>query len=90
MSKFVVFGETIMNVDKISAVWIIDNHAVCQDIKGLSGLYSVQFEIDCGGTTHTTYMAGYPTKEAAREALGRVFSTLKDMEFELVKEGGQE
>lgn len=80
MSKFIVVGNTIMNVDRIGAVWIEDNIAVTRrPIGGLNGAYSVLFEIDCGAHTHTTYMTGYPTREAANKFIKEVFDALKDV-----------
>lgn len=76
MSKFIIVGETIMNVNRIGAVYIVDNLTVDRHISGLTGAYSVQFEIDCGATTHTTYMTGYQTREAANEFLTKIFDAL--------------
>ena len=76
MSKFIIVGETIMNVNRIGAVYIVDNLTVDRHISGLTGAYSVQFEIDCGANTHITYMTGYQTREAANEFLTKMFDAL--------------
>lgn len=76
MSKFIIVGETIMNVDRIGAVHIVDNLTVDRNISGITESYSVQFEIDCGANTHHTYMTGYPTREAANEFLTKMFDAL--------------
>lgn len=76
MRKFIIVGETIMNIDRIGAVYIVDNLTVDRHISDLTGAYSVQFEIDCGANTHYTYMTGYQTREAANEFLTKMFDTL--------------
>lgn len=76
MRKFIIVGETIINIDRIGAAYIVDNLTVDRHISGLTGSYSVQIEIDCGAHTHTTYMTGYQTREAANEFLTKMFDTL--------------
>ncbi len=65
-----------MNIDRIGAVYIVDNLTVDRHFSGLTGAYSVQVDIDCGSHTHTTYMTGYQTREAANEFLTKMFDVL--------------